>query len=65
MSRISEWYWSARHRVEKRDAINQTLKRQHKTQAEIKARRAAKYREIDAQMKELRRPADNPPWEKE
>lgn len=65
MSRLSEAYWRAVRRVEQRDAINAQLKRQRQTRKAIAAKRAVKYREIDKQMAELRRPPDTPPWEKE
>jgi len=65
MSRFSDAYWRAVRRVEQQDSVRAALAHKQAHQKHITAQRKAQYKTIDAQMKDLRRPSDTPPWEKE
>jgi len=65
MTRLSEAYWRAVRAVEKRDVIRATLKHQHAHEKHIRTRGRRTLKESDKVMKDLRRPPDTPPWEKE
>lgn len=72
MSRFSVWYQSAVKRIAVAEEGKVRLARKHAEEQRQEQQRAAKrkvqYQQIDAQMKELRKPTprdDTPPWEKE
>lgn len=65
MSRLSDWYFSARKRIEKQDEIHRSLRMQRDAQKKQLQRMRETGKKVHAQMRELRRPSDTPPWEKE
>jgi hypothetical protein len=69
MSRLSEWYFGARRRVEQQDKIRAGVKASRAQIEAVRKRRADKYKStgIDATLKALRDETaamrDKPPWE--
>jgi hypothetical protein len=69
MSRFSDAYWRAvrraKARIEQQDRVREALKRKHAYEAHVRARGKQTFKESDKIMRELRRPSDTPPWEKD